>query len=301
MDKVKRLIFLNIPLSICNLRCHYCYIAQRKECYQGVQPKMKYTPEQVGTALSQKRLGGPAFINMCAKGETLLLIDLDKYIEALLKEGHYIELVTNLTVTPMLDKILALDPALLKHLEFKCSFHYLELKERNWLELFANNVHKIKEHGASFTIELTPSDELIPYIDEVKAFSMEQFGALPHVTIARNDGKRNIDYLTNLPMDEYDKTWRQFNSGFWEYKKTIFKVKQKDFCYAGYWSMHIDLATGEYKQCLRTVSLGDVFADPSNPCPKDRFAAVIWLIAITVMHYLLLDLFRAVRMLDLAI
>lgn len=268
MDKLKKLIFLNIPLSICNLRCHYCYIAQRKECYQGVQPKMEYTPIQVAHALSKDRIGGAAFINICAKGETMLLKDLDKYVEALLKEGHYIELVTNLTVTSMVDKILSISPLLLKHLEFKCSFHYLELKKKGWLDLFANNVSKIKKSGASYTIEMVPNDEVIPYIDEIKEFSLENFKALPHLTIARNDGKKDIGYLTKLSIDEYDKVWGQFNSGFWEYKKSIFMKKQKDFCYAGLWSMHIDMSTGVYKQCLRSIPIGNVFMNPEKKLPE---------------------------------
>ena len=31
-------------MSICNFRCHYCYIAQRPVHFQGIQPEMEYTP-----------------------------------------------------------------------------------------------------------------------------------------------------------------------------------------------------------------------------------------------------------------
>ena len=161
-----------IPMSICNLRCHYCYIAQRPVHFQGIQPKMKYTPEQVAYALRQERLGGPAFMNFCADGETLLVKDLDKYVRALVEQGHYAEIVTNLTVTPMLEKFLSWPKELLKRLEFKCSFHYLELKKQGKLELFAENAKKIWSAGASANIETTPSDELIPFINEFKDFSM---------------------------------------------------------------------------------------------------------------------------------
>ncbi len=54
-NKVKKIIFFRIPLSICNFRCHYCYLAQRDEHYQGVQPVMKYSPEQVALACSPKK------------------------------------------------------------------------------------------------------------------------------------------------------------------------------------------------------------------------------------------------------
>lgn len=267
MDQIKKIIMINIPLSICNLRCHYCYLAQRKKCYQGIQPQMKYSPEEVARGLSKKRIGGPAFINICASGETLLTENLDQYVKALLEEGHYIAIVTNMTVAPMLDKILALDKRLLKHLEFKCSFHYLELKSKGLLDLFTNNVNKIWSAGASANIEITPSDELIPYIDELKSYSLKEFGALPHVTIARNDGDSQIGYLTKLPMEKYDQIWSQFHSPFWEYKKTIFGVKQKGFCYAGKWSLFVNLATGIARQCYRGVPLGDIFKNPDKPLP----------------------------------
>ena len=51
MDSVKRLIMLQVPTSICNFRCHYCYLAQRDIAYQGEQAQMKYSPTQVAAAL----------------------------------------------------------------------------------------------------------------------------------------------------------------------------------------------------------------------------------------------------------
>lgn len=268
MEQVKKLLFFRIPMSICNLRCHYCYLAQRKECYQGVSPVMKYSPQEVAEALSLGRVGGAAFMNFCADGETLLTKDLDLYVKELVKEGHYAEIVTNLTITSALEKFLGWDKELLKHLEFKCSFHYLELKEKKLLNTFAENVKKIWKAGASASIEITPSDELMPYIEELKEFSIKEFGALPHVTIARDDSTKNIDYLTKLPIEEYDRIWSQFNSGFWQYKKSIFGKRQTGFCYAGKWSLYIDLSTGVARQCYCGKCIGDVFQNPSKPLPE---------------------------------
>lgn len=268
MDKIKKLVLFRIPMSICNFRCHYCYLSQRPIHFQGNQPQMKYTPDQVAKAMTQGRLGGIAYMNFCADGETLLTKDIDKYIKALVEEGHYAEIVTNLTVTPVLEKILSWDKKLLKRIEFKCSFHYLELNKKGFLDRFAENVKKIWDAGASANIEITPSDELIPYIDEVIDFSMQHFGALPHVTIARNDNTKEIEYLTNLPIDEYDSVWSRFDSDFWKFKKTIFGKRQKDFCYAGDWSIYIDITTGEATPCYCAASLGDVFANPNEPLPR---------------------------------
>ena len=228
---------------------------------------MKYSPEQVAKALSQKRLGGRACFNICADGETLLLKDLDIYMKRLAEEGHYLEIVTNCTIKPMLEKILSWDKELLGQIEFKCSFHYLELKKRNLLERFAENVNKIWKAGASACVEITPSDELIPYIEEVKAFSLKNFGALPHITIARDDRTQGIDILSKLSKEEYYKLWGQFDSPFFDYKTTIFGKRQEEFCYAGIWSTYVNLATGQAQSCYCGRALGDVFADPDSKFP----------------------------------
>lgn len=96
MEKIKKVLLFRIPMSICNFRCEYCYLAQRDEHYQGVQPKFKYSPEDVAKACSKQRIGGLAYINFCADGETLLTKNIDEYIRLLAKEGHYIEIVTNI-------------------------------------------------------------------------------------------------------------------------------------------------------------------------------------------------------------
>lgn len=268
MDKIKRVFLFAIPVSICNFRCHYCYLSHRSASFQGIHPEMKYSPQEFANAMSVERIGGLAYGNFCADGETLLVRDIDLYVKAFVEQGHYAEVVSNMTVTPILDKFLGWDKDLLKHIEFKCSFHYLELKKKGLLETFANNVNRAWAAGASVNIEITPSDELIPYIDEVKAFSMKEFGALPHITIARDDHTKEIDYLTNLDMKEYDRVWSQFESGFWRFKKTIFGKKQKGFCYAGKWSLFINLCTGQSRACYCGESLGDAFAHPEQPFPE---------------------------------
>ena len=63
MDKVKKMIQFSIHMSVCNLRCHYCYLAQREECYQENQIKWIHSPEEYKAAFSKKRIGGAAYIN----------------------------------------------------------------------------------------------------------------------------------------------------------------------------------------------------------------------------------------------
>lgn len=268
MDKIKKLFLIQIPLSICNFRCHYCYIATHKEKYQGYQPKMKITPEEFGEAFNINRIGGPAFANFCADGETLLTTDIDKYVRAYVEQGHYAEVVTNLTPTKMLDKFLSWPKDLLKRIEFKCSFHYLELKKRNLLDVFANNVKKIWEAGASANIEITPSDELIPYIDELEEFSMKHFGALPHVTVARDESTWKMKHLTKLDKAAYERTWSQFDSSFWRFKYPLFGKRQTSFCYAGDWGYTLNYETGDLRQCYWGKIVGNMYDDINAPLPS---------------------------------
>ena len=265
MENINKIILLLVPMSICNLRCQYCYLTHRDKYFENKQFKSEFSPEHVRKALSKKRLGGVAYINVCAEGETLLADNIVEYIRQLLEEGHYIEVITNLTITSKLDEILQFDKELLKKIEFKCSFHYLELKERKLLETFTDNVHKIWSRGSSATIEIMSSDEYIPYIEEIKKFCLKNFGALPHVSIARNDASKDRGYLTKLSKEEYEKVWSSFESELWEFKNSIFNKRITDFCYAGEVSLFVDLETGITKQCYRSNFIQNIFEDIEQP------------------------------------
>lgn len=268
MDKIKKIFLIQIPLSICNFRCHYCYLSTHEHKYEGYQPKMRLTPEQFGKAFAKERIGGIAYANFCADGETLLTTDIDLYVKAYVSQGHYAEVVTNLTSTKVLDKFLTWDKELLKRLEFKCSFHYLELKKRNLLKVFADNVKKIWEAGASANIEITPSDELIEHLDELMEFSLKHFGALPHVTVARNEATMNMANLTKLDKDTYEKIWATFDSSFWRFKYSLFGKRQTDFCYAGSWGYTLNYETGDLRQCYVGKTIGNMYNDLGSPLPN---------------------------------
>ncbi len=265
---MKKLFFFGVPLSVCNLRCHYCYLTTRASQYEGVIPKMEYTPDQIAYAMRKDRVGGESYFNICADGETLLLPHLEDYVDLLAKEGHWIEIVTNMVANKGLNHVLSLSPASLSQIEFKCSLHYLQLKERNLLDTFAENINHAHEAGASINVEITPSDELIPFIDEVKEYSITNFGALPQLTIARDDSSPSIKRLTKLSLEEYNEIWSSFDSNFWQYKTTIFGKKQTGFCNAGSWSYYVNMATGEARQCYCGRLVGNLFSNPDKPLPN---------------------------------
>ena len=145
MDRIKRFIDCYIPTESCNLRCHYCYITQKRK-FNAKLLKLAHSPSEIRRSLSRERLGGTCLINMCAGGETLLAHDLLDVIYELLIEGHYVSIVTNGTLTDRLNEIAAWPGDLLKHVFFKFSFHFLEMKRLGWTDLFFENVHTIKTH-----------------------------------------------------------------------------------------------------------------------------------------------------------
>ena len=253
-------------MSICNFRCKYCYLAQRDVSFQGEQIVWKYSPDFIRKAYSKDRLGGECYFNLCADGETLLVKDFDKYVRVLLEEGHLVEIVTNGTITPVIDKLLSFERSLLTKMTFKCSFHYLELKEKKLLDAFAKNLNNIWNAGASATVEMVASDIYLPYLDEIKEYSLKNFGALPHITIPRND-RKDKEVFSELSLQKFYETWDAFNSKFFEFKKDLYNVKRKEFCYSGCWSLHVDFSTGLSFQCYRSDISFNIYDDITKPIP----------------------------------
>lgn len=267
MDKIKRYIECYIPVTTCNLRCPYCYITQHR-LFEGSLPTFQYSPKQVRQALSKERLGGICLINLCAGGETLLAKEVVDYTKELLLEGHYVMIVTNGTISKRFREFAEFPVELTKHLFFKFSYHYLEFKKRNLFDVFFNNIKTVRDAGCSFTLELTPSDEAIQYIDDIKELAIKELGAPNHITIARDEKtEEELPMMTTLPKEEYINTWKIFDSNLFNFKLDIFEEKRTEFCYAGDWSIYINLASGEMKQCYRSYFKTNIFEDPTKPIP----------------------------------
>lgn len=253
---MKKYIDCFVPIYNCNFKCHYCYVSLLDQ-FEINKQKFPRSANEIIKALSKERLGEDVYINLCAGGETLLMKDSVELVRGLLEEGHHVSVVTNGSINSRFDEIKEFPRDLLEKIFFKFSFHYLELKRLNKLADFFNNVKKMRNVGASFTIEITPNDELIPYIDSIKKLCIEKVGALPHCTIGRDDRRKGIDILTDMSFEDYVKTWSVFDSDLFKYKLYLYKNKVEPFCYAGAWSYYINLATGDVRPC----NCGDVFAN----------------------------------------
>lgn len=267
--KMKRFIECFLPSTACNMECEYCYITQNKE--RKVKPiDLEECVSKIGKALAPDRLGGICMINICAAGETLIPKEIITILHDILANGHYVMLVTNGTLTERFRECCDFPEEYRNRLFFKLSFHYLELKKQNKLDLYFSNIKMIQKAGISFTVEVTPDDGYIPYIQEIKEVCIENLGTLPHVTVARDERYRGYPFLSKLPHDEFVKVWSQFDSELFRFKDSIFGIKRKEFCYAGEWGFILNLETGNYSQCYKGKWLGNLYKNLDKPlhlCP----------------------------------
>lgn len=263
MAKIKRLILGMIPNQKCNLKCEYCYISQ-SDAWEEPEP-LQYTVEHIRKCLSRKRLGGICLINLTGNGETMLQPDIVPLISALLDEGHFIEVVTNGTITKRIRELLELPEDQLRRLFFKISFHYKELKRLNIMEQFFDNVKRIHGSGASFTLELMAYDGIEREIDEICKLCKEKTGAVCHATIGRNDKRKDKALLTSHSKEEYRTIWNQLESPMTDFKLRMLGVKRKEFCYAGSWSLFVNMYNGESQPCYWQPYNQNIFKEPDKP------------------------------------
>lgn len=261
---MKKFIDVYVPTEICNFSCSYCYVSQEETISKQILP-IRHEPEEIRKALSKERLGGVCLLNFCGGGETLLGNDILPVIKVLLEEGHYISVVTNGTITKRFEEISKWKNELKRHLFLKFSFHYMELKKRNLLDIFFYNCNLMKREGISISLELMPHDELIPYIGEIKKVSLDKVGALPHVTVGRNNNTKQLKLLSYLSMDEYKKVWGTFHSIMFDFKMDMFGKEQRGFCYAGNWSCSLRIDTGDLFQCNGLIKIDNIYSDILRP------------------------------------
>lgn len=266
---MKRFIDIHIPIKNCNLHCHYCYVSQTND-RDGKSTPFVYSIETIKAALTKDRLGGACHFNLCGLGETLIPKETYEIARALLENGHYVFIVTNCLLTDRIKQFVEMPEELRKRLGFKCSFHYLELVKKNKINLFFENIDLIRKNNMSISIELTPSDELEPYIDDVKRICLQKVGALCHVTIPRDMTKEEIVLLSKHSFEEFYAIWSVFKSDMFEFKASLWGEKRKEFCYAGAWSGLLNIGNGILSQCYGRGLSQNIFENIEKPiiwCP----------------------------------
>ncbi len=272
MNPPKHFINCYVPTEACNFRCSYCYIGQKKN-FSGGRYELKYPLETMKKALDIERLGGVCIFNFCAGGETLIQPETVEIAKAVLSLGHNVSIVTNGTMTKAIDSLLDMSDDLLSMLYIKFSFHYFELCKRNLMDEFFENVHKVKKSRASFSIDITPCDDLIKHIPDIKRIFKERMnGAMPHISVARDVRTTELKMLTNLSSDEFINAWSVFDSAKFGYKSGEFLKPHREYCFAGSKSFSLELVTGNCRICdgapePKEMDFYNLYENPSEPIP----------------------------------
>lgn len=260
MENIKRFIECLLPTTVCNLKCDYCYLIQENRRSMKVI-ELDYSVHHIINCLTKERMGGVCYFSLCGAGETFIQKECRPLVKGLLKEGHYVNITNNGTMTnelKLLIKSLAGEERKRLHLAF--SLHYIELKNKNLLDLFFSNVNYVKERGISFVVQLNLYDKYIEYLDEIKKKCLKELGALPQVALTRKENtSMNFEILTNLSNEEYFKIGNEFNSELFRFTYENFNKKRKEFCYAGLWSMTLDLKTGILRDCYASIREQNIF------------------------------------------
>lgn len=267
MIKIAKFIECLIPITLCNLKCHYCYVIQREN--RGMRhATFEYPISHMIKCLSKERFGGAVYFSICGAGETMLCPELPELVKGLLSSGHVVNITTNGTCTKQMIELLGtLTDEESKALHFSFSFHYLELKRLGKIDVFFDNVNRAKNNGCSFFVQFNLNDEYIPYLEEIKKLALNNTGALPQVMTTRkeNDLKSDIELYTKKSKDEYVKYGREFDSPLFEYTMSNFDRKRKEYCYAGQVSYVLNLATGILQACYASVQKENIFKHPDKP------------------------------------
>jgi hypothetical protein len=228
------------------------------------KPAFKYSPEFIGKALSVERLGGVCHIQLTSFGETLVRPEMIEVARELLKQGHYIGILTNGTLTKRIKQLSELPLEMRERIFFKMSFHYLEFIKNGILDQFFHNIDLIKESGMSFTVELVASDELEPHIEDIKKVTKERLGAYCHLTMPRVQETKQL--ASRHSLEEYHEVWKSFNSELFEMKYKLWGRNMRGhFCYAGVFTGELVLNTGIMKTCYNQFTRQNIFRDITKP------------------------------------
>lgn len=263
---IKRFFECLIPVTVCNLKCSYCYVIQRN--YRNMRlAELKYTPEHIGKCLTKERLGGECFFSICGAGETLAQPEIFKITKEILKNGHIVNITTNGTLKNRFQELENFTKEEKERLHFSFSFHYLELIRLNLLDTFFDNVQFVKQEGCSFVVQINLTDEYLPYLNKIKSVCESKIGAWPQVAATRKESSDlvKIEFLTDLSEEEYIMRGQEFNSPLFDYTIENFNVKRTEFCYAGQRSGTLNLADGTLNKCYADPKPQKIFDDPNKP------------------------------------
>jgi hypothetical protein len=229
--------------------------------------QMQYSPEHIAEALRPERVGGICLISICGAGETMVQKELVPIVKALLQKGHYVNITTNGTLSRRYDELIQECGEMLSHVHVSFSMHYTELVKHGWLDLFFDNIQKMRNAGASVLLQMNLCDDYVPYLDEIKEISTQRLGAYPQLALTRDESSVPFEIFTEGTREAYLAHGREFDSPLFDFTVKNFNVKRKEFCFAGDWSGVLNLQTGVLSKCYAEPGGVNIFEDVDAPIP----------------------------------
>lgn len=256
-SKIVKTITACVPGSACNFNCSYCYIGKCCDEKHRIPTKFQYSVEHMVKAFSPERLGGYADIIVIGNGETLIPPEVVPFIKGLLKQGHIIEVATNLTLNDRVNELLQTDKKDIERLVMRPSFHFHELKRLNKLDDFFSNLNKFYKAGASCIPFMVICKDYMNDLDEIRNLFLDRFGSLPQVTpTLAYDEETDIKRGGLVKCDpEITPEFKQlikekFNSNVFELCCDYLDVDPKTvFCRAGECGFCVTLDNGNVQRC----------------------------------------------------
>lgn len=255
--------------SVCNMGCSYCYV-------DFADPKLKHNSyfshsiEFILKALSPERLGSCAYFSMCSDGETMLKPGIIELTYGLLMQGHYVGLITNGTVTEKVKRLIEFPEELRSRLLVQNSMHFDELKKKNLLDVYFDNINSLRRSGISVNATMPGSDEDIENIPEIKELCMSRIGFLPMISPIR--GERWGGEYEGFPLgskytwEEYVEIWKDFDSPSIKCRKhTLNHIDE--ICFAGMHSGYINIQTGDLLTCVPGKKIANIYKDITQEIP----------------------------------
>jgi len=262
----------SVPISQCNLHCEYCYVIQQDR--RNVKtPSLQNAVLKWKEAIREERIG-KSFFSFCGYGETFLAgKEFLKIVYDTLDCGHIVNITNNGTITSAIDYLSELPSEMQRRLLLSFSLHYDELVKRNLLNVFVENVRKIRNTEISCFVQINLCDSYANKNSEIKAFCLEHFGCLPQVAVTRRENGMNFSIYTDEAVEDYVKTGKTFNSKLFEFTYDCFNVKREEFCHAGEFSYKVDISTGDIQRCYFESSFMNIYKDldcniPAKPIGK---------------------------------
>jgi organic radical activating enzyme len=264
--KITKYIHAIQPGNVCNLGCEYCYVSAKTTGARDKNTSFNYPLEQIAKAISKERLGGYAFITYVGGGETILPKQSLQLIKLFLEEGHFLNnIVSNMTLRPQLEELLAFPKELLERVSFTISMHWLELKKKNLLDVFFENINKLKENNITFHANMCVSPKEIPHMEEVKTICLEKMGLLPNIGFA-HDAKSGWKLYSSITPEDIACIEKLFDMPQAKSSKhNIYDDLAKDFCYIGDWGFIFNLETGTISACFDSPTMQNIVKDISKP------------------------------------